>query len=416
MTADPFVIVGASLAGARAAESLRSGGYDGELVVIGAEDHRPYDRPPLSKRVLDGTADSDDAVLAATELPMAEELDIAWRLGTTATALDLERRRITLSDGSQVAFAGAILATGAHPRYLPGFEDREGVHVIRTLDDGLALRRALDDDPKVVIVGAGFIGLEVAASSRARGLDVTVLEPQAVPLEHALGSELGEAVARMHRRAGVVMRLGVTVRSPVGDSRVTGVVIDDGEVVDADIVVMGVGVAPTTGWLEGSGVDLDRGVVCDSRLRVLAGGRPVPGLVAAGDVARWADVRSAASVRIEHWTNAVEQGAAAGRALLDPDGSPPFDVVPYVWSDQLGTKLQLVGLPAPGDDVQVLDGTPGEGKWLAAYGRHGRLVAVLGAGRPAQVMRLRRSLETGAAFPVEEDPTPATDPRPPSGA
>ncbi len=409
MTADPYVIVGASLAGSRAAESLRNEGYDGDLVVIGAEARPPYDRPPLSKRVLDGTADSDEAVLSATELVMADGLDITWRLGMAATALDLDRRRITLSDGDQVAFSGAILATGAHPRYLPGFRDREGVHVIRTLDDGLALRRALDDEPRVVIVGAGFIGLEVAASCRARGLDVTVLEPQPVPLEHALGPELGEAVARMHRRAGVTLRLGVTVRSPVGDGRITGVVIDDGEVVDADVVVMGVGVAPTTGWLEGSGVDLDRGVVCDSHLRVLAGARPVPGLVAAGDVARWSDARSKASVRIEHWTNAVEQGAVAARALLDPEGSLPFDVVAYVWSDQLGTKLQLVGLPDPGDEVQVLNGVPGEGKWLAAFGRRGRLVAALGAGRPAQVMRMRRRLVSGAAFPVEDETAPAKE-------
>lgn len=403
MTADPYVIVGASLAGVRAAEALRRGGYDGELVVIGAETHPPYDRPPLSKRVLDGTADSDEAVRAAVELPVADALAVGWRLGNAATALDIERRRITLVDGDQVAFARAILATGAHPRILPGFRDREGVHIIRTLDDGLALRRALADDPRVVIIGAGFIGLEVAASCRSRGLDVTVLEPQTVPLEHALGPELGEAVARMHRRAGVTLRLGVTVRAPVGDGRVTGVVIDDGEVVEADVVVMGVGVAPTTGWLEGSGVDLDRGVMCDSRLRVLAGGRPVPGLVAAGDVARWSDARSEMTVRIEHWTNAVEQGAVAARALLDPDGSPPFDAVPYVWSDQLGTKLQLVGLPARGDEIQVLEGTPGEGKWLAAYGRRGRLVAVLGAGRPAQVMRMRRQLDGGAAFPVENE-------------
>lgn len=409
MTADPYVIVGASLAGVRAAESLRAHGYEGQLVVIGAEAHPPYDRPPLSKRVLDGTANSDEAVLAATELLVADGLDITWRLGTAATALDIDRRRISLSDGDRVAFAGAILATGAHPRYLPGFRDREGVHVIRTLDDGLALRRDLDAGPRVVIVGAGFIGLEVAASCRARGLAVTVLEPQAVPLEHALGPQLGEAVAHMHREAGVTLRLGVTVRSPVGDGRVTGVVIDDGEVVDADVVVMGVGVAPTTGWLEGSGVDLDRGVVCDSRLRVLAGGRPIPGLTAAGDVARWDDARSETSVRIEHWTNAVEQGAVAGRALLDPDGCPPFDIVPYVWSDQLGTKLQLVGLPGPGDDVHVLEGTPGEGKWVAAYGRSGRLVAVLGAGRPARVMRMRRRLAAGATFPVEDETAPAND-------
>jgi NADPH-dependent 2,4-dienoyl-CoA reductase/sulfur reductase-like enzyme len=407
---DPLVIVGASLAGVRAAETLRREGYDGEVMVIGAEAHPPYDRPPLSKRVLDGTADSDEAVRSATELPVDEGLDVTWRLGTAATALDIRRRRITLSDGSHVGFAGAVLATGAHPRYLPGFENREGVHVVRTLDDGLALRRALDGDPRVVVVGAGFIGLEVAASCRARGLDVTVLEPQAVPLAHAVGPELGEAVARMHRRAGVTLRLGVTVRAPAGEGRVAGVVLDDGDMVEAEVIVMGVGVVPATAWLEGSGVDLDRGVLCDAQLRVLAGGHPVPNLVAAGDVARWNDARTATRVRVEHWTNAVEQGTAAARALLDPDGSPPFDSVPYVWSDQLGTKLQLVGLPRPGDDIQVLEGTPGEGKWVAAYGRGGRLVAVLGAGRPARVMRLRRRLESGAAFPVEDETAAAQGP------
>jgi NADPH-dependent 2,4-dienoyl-CoA reductase/sulfur reductase-like enzyme len=408
---DPLVIVGASLAGVRAAETLRREGYDGELVVIGAEAHPPYDRPPLSKRVLDGTADSDEAVLSATELPIEEGLDITWRLGTAATALDIHRRRIALSDGSQVGFSGALLATGAHPRYLPGFENREGVHVLRTLDDGLALRQAFDANPRVVVVGAGFIGLEVAASCRARGLDVTVLEPQAVPLAHAVGAELGEAIAGMHRRAGVTFRLGVAVRAPAGDGRIAGVVLDDGEVVEADVVVIGVGVAPATAWLEGSGVDLDRGLLCDSHLRVLAGGRPVPGLVAAGDVARWDDTRTSTRVRVEHWTNAVEQGTAAALALLDPDGSAPFDTVPYVWSDQLGTKLQLVGLPRPGDDIQVLEGTPGEGRWVAAYGRDGRLVAVLGAGRPARVMRLRRRLESGAAFPVTEETAAPQDPR-----
>ncbi|MDQ6783228.1 MAG: NAD(P)/FAD-dependent oxidoreductase [Actinomycetota bacterium] len=412
MSTDPYVIVGASLAGVRAAESLRRGGYDGELVVIGAESHPPYDRPPLSKKVLDGSADSDEAVVAATDLPVADGLDITWRLGVTATRLDVAGRRITLSDGDTVGFAGAVVATGASPRFLPGFEGREGVHVVRTLDDGLALRRALGAQPKVVIIGAGFIGLEVAASCRSRGLDVTVLEPQAAPLAHALGFQLGEAIARMHRQAGVILRLGVTVRAPLGDGAVTGVVIDDDEVVDADVVIMGVGVAPTTGWLEGSGVDLDRGVVCDERLRVLAGGRPVPAMVAAGDVARWHDARSSTTLRIEHWTNAVDQGTAAARTLLEGEDAPPFGPVPYVWSDQLGIKLQLVGLPAPGDEIQVLEGSPGEGRWLAAYGRGGRLVAALGASRPAAVMRLRRKLDDGATFPIEDAATPATSPGP----
>lgn len=402
MPTDPIVIVGASLAGARAADGLRRFGYDGELVVIGEEVHRPYDRPPLSKKVLDGSADTDDAVVAATDLPVDDNLDITWRLGTAATALDLDRHRMTLGDGDDQAFSKVVLATGASPRVLPGFEGREGVHLVRTLDDGLSLRRELDANPKVVIVGAGFIGLEVAASCRARGLDVTILEPQPAPLAHVLGPQLGEAIAALHRAAGVELRLGVIVRSPSGSDRVTGVVVDEGEVVNADVVVMGVGVIPATGWLEGSGVDLDRGVSCDDRLRVLSGGRPLADVVAAGDVARWADPRSAAPVRIEHWTNAADQGTAAAAALMDADSAGPFSPVPYVWSDQFTTKFQLVGLPAFDDEIQVIEGTPGEGKWLAAYGRDGRLVAALGAGRPAKVMKLRRAIAEGAAFPVED--------------
>lgn len=411
---DPIVVVGASLAGVRAAEGLRLGGFDGPLVVVGAERHRPYDRPPLSKQVLDGTADSDDSVAALTELRITDDLGIIWRLGTSAVALDIDRRRFHLSDADDLGFDRAVLATGAVPRTLRGFEHREGVHVVRTLDDGLALRRALEAQPKVVLIGAGFIGLEVAASCRARGLEVTVLEAQPVPLAHILGPLVGAAIADMHRRAGVELRLGVTVRGPatagadagvgggqgVGVGPVGGVVLDSGEVVAADLVIVGVGVVPATAWLEGSGIDLDRGIVCDNRLRVLAGGRPVPGLAAAGDVARWPAPGSVTPIRIEHWTNAADQGLAAARVLLEPHDAPPFGPVPYVWSDQYATKLQLIGRPSARDDAQVLEGTPGEGKWLVAYGRHGRLTAALGAGRPARVMKLRRSLAEGAAFPV----------------
>lgn len=401
MTADPIVVVGASLAGVRAAEGLRRRGYEGTITVVGAEVHPPYDRPPLSKRVLDGSSATEEAVLAATELRISEGLDLDWRLGVSATSLDLDRRRVALSDGTDVGFDGAVLATGAHPRILPGFDGVDGVHVVRTLDDGLALRAALEGSPRVVVIGAGFIGLEVAASCRARGLDVTVLEPQPVPLAHAVGPRIGEAITQMHRDHGVELRLGVTVRSPAGDGRIAGVVIDEGEVVPADVVVMGVGVVPTTEWLTGSGVDLDRGIVCDGHLRVLTGGKPVPGVVAAGDVARWAEHRSPEPIRVEHWTNAVDQGDAAAATLLDDDEREPYGPVQYVWSDQFGTKLQLVGLPRPDDDVQVVSGTPGEGKWLAAYGRAGRLVAAVGAGRPAQVMKLRRSIDEGAGFPLD---------------
>jgi NADPH-dependent 2,4-dienoyl-CoA reductase/sulfur reductase-like enzyme len=400
--ADPVVIVGASLAGVRAAERLRKDGYDGEVVIVGAEQHQPYDRPPLSKRAVDGTAASDDAVREAAALSVDEDLEATWRLGTSATGLDLDGRRLSLSDGDDLAWSKLVIATGASPRVLPAFAEKEGVHVVRTLDDALRLRRELDDEPRVAIVGAGFIGLEVASSCRKRGLAVTVLEPQPAPLAHALGTSLGQAFAAMHEREGTQLRLGVSVSGPLGDGRVAGVALEGGERVDADLVVMGVGVSPTTGWLEGSGVDLGDGVRCDEALRVLVGGTPRPDVVAAGDVARWASPWAPEPVRVEHWTNAVEQGDAAARTLLDPDGAEAFGPVPYVWSDQCGVKVQVVGRPTSDDEVQELEGTPGEGKWVVAFGRERRLTGAVGAGKPGRVMKLKAALMKGTAFPVED--------------
>lgn len=397
-----MVIVGASLAGVRAAERLRRDGYDGELVIVGAEEHRPYDRPPLSKRALDGTADSDDTVREAAELSVDEDLEATWRLGTTATGLRLDEHRLELSDGDQLAWSKLLIATGAAPKMLPAFKGRDGVHVLRTLDDAMGLRRDLDAGPRVAVIGAGFIGLEVASSCRKRGLEVTVLEPQPSPLAHALGPALGAALGTMHRGEGTTLRLGVGVSRPLGEGRVAGVELDSGEKVEADAVVMGVGVTPSTGWLQDSGLDLDNGVRCDESLRALAGGKPHPDVVAAGDVARWASPRAPEPVRIEHWTNAVEQGDAAARTLLDPEGAATFGPVPYVWSDQCRVKIQVVGLPASQDETQVLEGTPGEGKWLVAYGRDGRLTGAVGAGRPGRVMKLRAALAEGAGFPVEQ--------------
>ena len=397
-----IVVVGASLAGVRAAEGLRRHGFDGQIVIIGAEDRVPYDRPPLSKMALDGSVESDQDLIVATTLPVPSDLEATWRLGVTATALDIYRRQITLSDGEIQPFDSAVIATGAIPRVLPGFEGRPGVHVLRTLDDALALRRMLDASPKVLIIGAGFIGLEVASSCRARGLEVTVLEPQLEPLNHVVGPHIGHLIADMHRRAGVDLRLGVTVCGLNERDTVTGVTTDDGERVEADAVVMGVGVVPATDWLQGSGVDLDRGVVCDDRLRVLANGRPVSGLVAAGDVARWSVPRLQTTMRVEHWTNAMDQGSAAARVLIDPAHVEAYDPIPYVWSDQLGTKLQLFGLPRPSDEVQVFEGATDEDRWVAVFGRHGRVVAALGVSNPKEVMKFRRGIETGMSFPVAE--------------
>lgn len=386
--------MGASLAGLRAAESLRRAGYDGTVTIVGAEVHRPYDRPPLSKQILTGKAEPDDIAL-----PEDAALDAEWRLGTAATGLDLSRRRVRLEGGEDLPFDKLVLATGAEPRRLGWLAERPGVHYLRTVDDALRLRAELSMAERVVIVGAGFIGLEVASSALALGLAVSVVEMLPVPLEAAIGATLGAAVAEMHRRRGVDLYLNVRVQEAIVGDRVTGVRLGDGTEVPADLIVVGVGVTPATGWLEGSGVDLSDGVLCDERLRVLAGGRPVPGVVAAGDVARWSGPDPRAPVRVEHWTNAAEQGEAAGRTLMEGDAAPPYGPVPYFWSDQHGSKIQFVGATRPGDDVMILEGDPAEERFVAAYGRQGRLVAALGMRRPARIMALQKMIAAGAEFP-----------------
>lgn len=393
---EPTVVVGASLAGLRAAETLRREGDDGPIVVIGAEPHMPYDRPPLSKRALTDP-DADVAALAALAVP--EDLGVEWVLGSPATGLDLERRRVLL-DGGDIAFSRLVIATGARPRTLPATGDLDAVHVLRSLDDSVALRRALAAAPAVAVIGAGFIGLEVASSCHQLGLDVTVIEALPVPLERAVGAAMGERIAARHRDAGVRVETGVGVAALEGTGSVEAVRLADGRVVPADVVVVGIGVAPEVDWLAGSGVDVADGVMCDSRLRVLAGGRPLPGVVAAGDVARWATAGGDGSQRAEHWTNAVEQGEAAARTLLHGDAAAPFDPVPYFWSDQLGAKLQMVGHPRPDDDVEVVD-DDGAGRWVAAYGRNGTLVAALGVSRAGKVMALRRQIEAGGPWPPQ---------------
>jgi NADPH-dependent 2,4-dienoyl-CoA reductase/sulfur reductase-like enzyme len=399
------LIVGASLAGVRAAEALRGQGHDGPITIVGAEAHQPYDRPPLSKQVLAGSMEG-----AQIALRVDDGLGAEWRLSTRAVALDLDRRVVTVApapgpgvDGApaateELAYDGLVLATGAHPRLLPGLADLAGVHLLRTLDDALALRRALEEQPRLVVVGAGFIGSEVAATSHARGLDVTVVEALPVPLVRAVGEELGRRCARLHTDHGVALHLGVGVAGLAGTTRVEGVRLVDGTVLPADAVVIGVGVAPTTAWLEGSGVDLADGVVCDRWCRALSGGRPLPDVVAAGDVARWDHASFGEMVRLEHWTNAIEQAAAAAATLLRGEEAAPFAPVPYFWSDQYGTKIQFVGRTGP--EVRVVEGDLDDARFVAAYGREGRLVGALSFNRPARAMAYRNMIAEGAALPA----------------
>jgi 3-phenylpropionate/trans-cinnamate dioxygenase ferredoxin reductase component len=368
-------IVGGSLAGLRTAEALRLEGFDGPVRIISAEDGFPYDRPPLSKQVLAGTWPAEKARLRG-----ATDLAADWVFGRRAVALDAARRTVTLDDGSRVDADAVVIATGASPRRLPAAvapPDLGAVHVLRTLDDCLRLAADLDDgDPSVVVIGAGFIGSEVAATARAKGRRVTVIEALPVPLERALGTEMGALCARLHEDNGVTVRLGVPVAGLEGSGRVERVRLGDGSAVDADVVVVGVGVAPETGWLEGSGLTLRDGVVCDARCRA------APGVFAAGDAARWYHERLGVDMRVEHWTNAAEQGAAAAAAVLHGDAALPYIPVPYFWSDQHGTKIQFLGHSRPGDEVRVVEGSPGEGRFVATYGD---LNGVLLWNRPSRV-------------------------------
>jgi 3-phenylpropionate/trans-cinnamate dioxygenase ferredoxin reductase component len=385
------VVVGAALAGLRAAEELRAAGYGGRLVFVGAEDHLPYDRPPLSKEVLAGEWDLEQTALRKQPY---EDLDLDWRLGRRAAALDARARTVALADGERLSFDGAVLATGAVPRTLPETPPLPGIHLLRSLDDCEALRDELAREPRVVVVGAGFIGAEVAATCRGRGLSVTVLEALPAPMVRGLGPVLGDALGRLHRDHGVDLRLGVGVAGFEGGDRVEAVLLGDGTRVAADVVVVGIGVRPATDWLEGSGLRIDDGVVCDATCQA------APGIVAAGDVARWPSaLYDGESIRLEHWTNAAEQGAFVGRRLLAGDGAAPtFDPVPFVWSDQYDVKIQVAGSVRGDDRIEVVDGSLAEQRFVAAVGRDGRLVGAVGFSRPRPLMHYRRLIAERVPF------------------
>ncbi len=398
-----------------AVEGLRRGGFAGRITVVGAEPHLPYDRPPLSKQVLAGEWSLDRIALAVSADGGLEALDLDWRLDTRAVGLDPTAREVTLAGGRRVAYDGLVVATGAAPRELPGTEPLAGVHTLRTLDDCLALRRHLDAGTRrVVVVGAGFIGSEVAATCRTAGCDVTLLEALPVPLGRALGDEMGAVMGELHRDHGVDLRLGVGVAGFEGDGRVERVRLADGGAVDADLVVVGIGVTPNTGWLEGSGLALDDGVVCDATTLV------APGIVAAGDVARWPSHRFGELMRVEHWDNAIAMGEHAARRLLaepafssgarpgatapggtapDPASGPPaYDPVPWFWSDQYDRKIQLAGRSSQADEVAVVDGSPAERRFVALYRRGGRLSGVLAMNRPRLLVTYRGLVERGASW------------------
>ncbi len=384
-------IVGASLAGYRAAETLRRDGFEGRISLIGDEHHAPYDRPPLSKKYLAG--DLDDDRLALTTAEKLADLQLDLRLGCSATGLDVAGRTLEVG-GVAEPFDGLVIATGTRCRTLPGTAGLAGVHTLRTRDDAAAIRDALADGARrLMVVGAGFIGAEVASTAIGRGVDVTMVEALEAPFGRVLGVEMGAVMADVHRHHGVDLRTGVGVDEVLGDGRVAGVRLADGTTLDVDLLVVGIGVVPNTEWLEGSGLTLDNGVVCDETCLA------APGVVAAGDVARWPNPRYGELMRVEHWDNAVQQGVHAARRLLQPDEeATPFAPVPWFWSDQYDRKVQLAGRPHPDDEVRVVAGSTAEHRFAAFYGRDGRFNAALGMNRPRQVMQSKGLLEAEAPW------------------
>ncbi|AXB42766.1 NAD(P)/FAD-dependent oxidoreductase [Amycolatopsis albispora] len=378
-------VVGASLAGLTAVRALRDQGYDGRITVVGDEGYAPYDRPPLSKEYLAGTVSEFDLKL---ETPEDAALGADWRLGRTATALDTAGRAVVLDDGERIVSDGVVLATGARARRLPG-RPFDGVHTLRTLDDAIALRKALVPGSRLVVIGAGFIGSEIASTAAAMGIETDVVEAEASPLHRPLGPEMGRVCARLHATKGVRLHTGHGLAGLIGNGRVRAVRLTDGRELPADVVVLGIGASPCVDWLIGSGVELANGVRTDAR-----GLTNVPGVVAVGDCANSDRAHAGGPSRLEHWTNAVQQPIAAVSALLDREYTPPaHHRLPYFWSDQYGHRIQFAGHRTEDSTVEVLEGEVAEFDFLALYrDRAGEPVAVLAVDRARSFGRWRRRL------------------------
>lgn len=418
------VVVGASLAGVSAARALRSQGYRDRLVIIGDEQWRPYDRPPLSKDFLAGRITTADMSLEAAD----EDLRAVWLLGAAATNLDTQRREVTLDDGRSVHYDSAVIATGSRARTIPEASGLTNVHLLRTIDDARRLKEQLVPDQRLVVVGAGFVGAEVAATARTLGMDVTLIGSDSSPLSGPLGEQMGAVVGGLHESHGVRLIGGVRFASfieedPIANDvaacecgrgevilrhgrRASAVRLADGTVVPADVVVLGLGGVPNIEWLEGAGLDTDGGIHCDSTGRTGA-----DGVFAVGDCAAWFDDRFGGCHRVEHWTGAMERPARAVAALL-ADAAEPEEAgaapgrptgpgsggleLPYFWSDQHGVRLQFVGSAHFADRVDIEAGDPADYSFLAIYYRADVPVAVLGMNQSRLFTKWRKALNTSA--------------------
>jgi 3-phenylpropionate/trans-cinnamate dioxygenase ferredoxin reductase component len=386
------VIAGANVAGGRAAETLRAEGFDGRVLLIGAEPERPYERPPLSKGFLVGVVEAHEFFLRPTEY--YEEQGIELRLGTRVVALDPATRQIELDDGERIGYDLLLIATGASPRRLPvEGTDLDGVHYLRTVADARGIRDELVKAQRVAVIGMGFIGAEVAATSRELGREVVALEAGTLPLQRALGQEVAERLARIHRERGVDLRTEQTVTGLLGLERVERVVTTDGAV-DCDMVVIGIGITPEVSWLAGSDIAISGGVVVDEHGRT-----NLPDVFAAGDVARQFHPRYGRHLLVEHFDNAGNGGVLAARAMLGK--ASPALPVPYFWSDQYDLSIQVVGLTDDSDQV-VFRGSLASGSWSAFYLREGRFRAALAVNRFKDFSAARRLLNQGVDVTAEQ--------------
>lgn len=384
MTPDKIVVVGGNIAGLRALETLRAEGFDGELFLISDEDHLPYNRPFLSKELL--TKEMSDSSVRYHEESWYRDRHIELLMGFSASGLDLRKRSVVHQRGS-LEFDAAIIATGSRARDLAQTERLEGVFTLRNLDDALQLRDWLVPGNRLVVVGAGFIGAEVASSARYLGLDVTVLESAEAPMIRAVGKETGAALSAIHGNNGTVLRCGVSVIGLAGRSRIEHVMLSDGTQLPADVVVVGVGVIPNVEWLAGSGLRINNGIVCDKYLR--AG---VDGVFAAGDVALVDHGWLGHQQRGEQWTTAADQGRLAALNLLrGPQLQQPYEAVPYFWSDQYGVRIQSAGWTSSGEAIPIV-GTPGGATFVGLYLREGFAVGAIATNAPRQFAKIRKIL------------------------
>ncbi|BBY44258.1 NAD(P)/FAD-dependent oxidoreductase [Mycolicibacterium celeriflavum] len=387
------VVVGGGVAGAMAAQTLRVEGYDGELTMVGAEWHAPYHRPALSKKLLTG-----EVHRAGIDMAPQNELDVRTLRSARAVGLDMTSHTVEVRDGNQhrsLKFDGLVIASGAHAREWPGGPVPFGVMSLRTVDDCLAIRSQLRKHTRVVVIGGGFIGTEVAASLCSLGHKVTLLSRAGALLQTALGQEMGNCWTDLHRDHGVDVRIGVKVDGFAGSRQVKAVRLSDGSKVKADLVLIGLGVEPATDWLQGAGITVDNGVVCDAT----GAAEGAIGVVAAGDVARWWHPLYQQHLRIEHWDQASRQGVTAARNLLvGPGEAEEYDAVPYFWSDQYDVKLQLVGVPTGYDRVEVIEGDVRDRQFVAAYGKGGSTIAVLST-IPGRVADYRSAIAERTTFP-----------------